>query len=92
MASRHTRRKRAAERKERILVGMAQAERGKQVAEIVRRNLASPIERNYYARIKSSVQMCVEQGLPSSDKEGKRLARYENPTISRQQAKKFKRK
>lgn len=48
MSSRHTRRKASKANQQRKLEGLAQAERSRQIAETVRKNKSSPIERNYY--------------------------------------------
>lgn len=48
MASRHSRRKKAALTKANAIIAEARAEHAKTVRAIVKRNLASPIERNYY--------------------------------------------
>jgi hypothetical protein len=48
MSSRHTRRKAAKLRDYEKLIALAQAERSRQIAAIVRDNMSKPIERNYY--------------------------------------------
>lgn len=60
--SRHARRKAAKARTLDKLERLAIAERSRRNAEIVRRNLNSPIDRNYYAGIKSSAVLIVEGG------------------------------
>lgn len=91
MSSRHQRRKRAAIKKETAILGQLQAERGQQIAKIVRHNLSTPKPvRDGWHKIQSSVAIVAGYALPTSEKEGKRRARMENPTISRQEAKKFK--
>ena len=62
MATRHERRKAAKARQQDKLERLAVAERSKRNAEIVRSNLNSPVERNYYAGIKSSAVLIVEGG------------------------------
>lgn len=48
MSSRHTRRKLAKAKQAEKLIALARAERSRQIAETVRKNKSSPIERNYY--------------------------------------------
>lgn len=66
MANRHQRRKRAQAKRERILEGLAQAERSRRIAKAVRDNKSRPIERNYYPTT-SNVAMI---GLSSVGKGG----------------------
>ena len=60
--SRHARRKAAKARRAEKLERLAVAERSRRNAEIVRRNLNAPKERNYFAGIKSSIVIAVESG------------------------------
>lgn len=60
--SRHARRKASKARQADKLERLAVAERSRRNAEIVRRNLNSPVERNYYAGIKASVVIAEEGG------------------------------
>ena len=62
MATRHERRKASKARQLDKLVRLATAERSRMIAETVRSNLSSPVERNYYAGIKSSAVLIVEAG------------------------------
>lgn len=57
MANRHQRRKRAKAKREQILIGLAQAERSRQISEIVRANKAKPIERNYYPAVSNTAMI-----------------------------------
>lgn len=62
MSTRHERRKRAKKNAERKLEGLAQAAIAARTNAIVRANMAKPIERNYYAGIRSSVALCESAG------------------------------
>lgn len=62
MATRHQRRKAAKAKQQDHLIRLATAERAARNAAIVKSNLSKPIERNYYAGIRSSCVSIVEHG------------------------------
>lgn len=62
MANRHQRRRRANEKRDNLLLGLAQAARSAQIRAIVKENLSKPIERNFYAGIQNSIALCEAKG------------------------------
>lgn len=76
MSSRHTRRKRSKAKQAEKLLALAQAERSRRIAEIVRENLSKPIERNYYptsnmGRLASMSHRGLVTGSRTFSREGK---------------------
>ncbi len=65
MSTRHERRRKAKAALADKLERLATAERARRNGEIVRANLSRPVERNYYAGIRSSVVSIVEHGALS---------------------------